>query len=193
MQFQNILYWSLSTDGDSGSMVIVLISKHLMLKFIGRKIFSPVRSRNFKTSYVEVYHCCSLQERHWKGISKHLMLKFIPERSGLLTWSFTFQNILCWSLSTFNTDFSDWLRTFQNILCWSLSKYIVHPRWSLNISKHLMLKFIVNLKFTLMLIFAISKHLMLKFIEEGRTSRRGIPHHFKTSYVEVYPITEDWH
>ena len=70
-----------------------------------------------------------------------------------------------------------------------------------------MLKFIVNLKFTLMLIFAISKHLMLKFIKDRLNAYpflfiiskhlmlkfidiaeilTPVFENFKTSYVEVY-------
>ncbi len=58
--------------------LIILISKHLMLKFIFKISLSSQQKWDFKTSYVEVYPFCSATD----SSRRHL-----------------FQNILCWSLS----------------------------------------------------------------------------------------------
>ena len=125
--FQNILCWSLSSR-QWNSAVQALISKHLMLKFI-------------------LY--CHVILWTGRGISKHLMLKFIAFRINSAADSYTFQNILCWSLSR-------------------LSLYIISI---FAISKHLMLKFIGYIWFWKRNCSNISKHLMLKFIQFSRVPK----------------------
>ena len=121
-------------------------------------------------------------------ISKHLMLKFIIVARFKNGTERVFQNILCWSLSKdtgrdparlphFKTSYVEvylgkdclvCLRIrFQNILCWSLSQRQAEKSWQTDISKHLMLKFIIN-----------------------GVRRYAVHWNFKTSYVEVYPRAE---
>ena len=121
----------------------IVISKHLMLKFICERIktftwiteFQNILCWSLSTRLCIIWNryllfqnilCWSLsQSSHRKKsayhISKHLMLKFINRRNG----------------------YTRNLRRFQNILCWSLSmqpsSYQSPP---IHISKHLMLKFI---------------------------------------------------
>ena len=96
--FQNILCWSLSVS----SLIMwsfLVISKHLMLKFINQWHDIVVPKTNFKTSYVEVYPICLRFSLRQYLISKHLMLKFINKQAVQEEKQHLFQNILCWSLS----------------------------------------------------------------------------------------------
>ena len=118
--FQNILCWSLSAFIPNCKYSAWVFQNILCWSLSDEGVCKSRRDKYFKTSYVEVYPCCSQ----------------------------TFSN-------------SD---KFQNILCWSLSTTC---RWVYPAEQ-------------------ISKHLMLKFIMQKQSISLSIVH-FKTSYVEVYP------
>ena len=120
LSFQNILCWSLSRSYRH-PLLHILISKHLMLKFIPLDSHVSVYISSFQNIL-----CWSLSKSTSTAvgksspISKHLMLKFIHVIADKVYSPLAFQNILCWSLSKCGFWWMDACR----------------------ISKHLMLKFI---------------------------------------------------
>ena len=231
--FQNILCWSLSecqrcdstgfwnfktsyvevyrskVDKDSNGY---LISKHLMLKFIGvagwiRSIpaqiskhlmlkFIPVlhdlsqSGTHFKTSYVEVYPWCACPESRQNPISKHLMLKFIISHFCNHLRRQTFQNILCWSLSDSLLPPVPQIGWFQNILCWSLSFCWTPSKVNSAVFQNILcwslscsLKNGNTFSIGFQNILCWSLSSIRKKSYTGKTD-------FKTSYVEVYPCTD---
>ena len=225
--FQNILCWSLSCSHLSIRSPTP-ISKHLMLKFIFHVLFLCVHFNrfqnilcwslskilleesgtlsNFKTSYVEVYLSLPLLLLRLFLHFKTSYVEVYPVAVSLIPFQMSFQNILCWSLSTlskrsfmqqknFKTSYVEvypavtfpvcLVPSFQNILCWSLSCVCSCKHLTDFISKHLMLKFIEiprilhrsTVAFQNILCWSLSSY---RFIASESFS------YFKTSYVEVY-------
>ena len=142
----------------------------------------------FKTSHVIVYlrmysspsitlvfqniscyclSCYCLRYNLLSWISKHLMLLFIRSRKSSKFTSITFQNISCYCLSAAIRAGYSVKTAFQNISCYCLSSDDLLLRSSSQISKHLMLLFIIFQ----------GAFLFHEF-------------HFKTSHVIVYPISQ---
>ena len=147
IEFQNILCWSLSFS------IIVFPSQSKQFQNIlcwslsGMGVIQEDREAHFKTSYVEVY----LQKRRRTGsardISKHLMLKFIDYFTDTKRNVLEFQNILCWSLSLAEKEYITLLIHFKTSYVEVYLKLCCSNHSSKLISKHLMLKFIVVLRF----------------------------------------------
>ena len=137
----------------------------------------------FKTSYVEVYPNRHVRTDTAEVISKHLMLKFIAFRISSVADSYTFQNILCWSLSqmvvsdlfhraNFKTSY---VEVYLISVLVSISPYLdfktsyveVYPKryGSIKqlekISKHLMLKFIPHFLVTFISFYLFSPSFFL--------------------------------
>ena len=120
----------------------IQISKHRMLLFIERLRLWQHSIYYFKTSYVTVYRRTGADRNNYAWISKHRMLLFIGLFFSASSQLSSFQNIVCYCLSTpvplsiaalnnFKTSYvtvyriiSSTLRLigrFQNIVCYYLS------------------------------------------------------------------------
>ena len=119
----------------------------------------------FKTSYVEVYPNRHVRTDTAEVISKHLMLKFIAFRISSVADSYTFQNILCWSLSqmvvsdlfhraNFKTSY---VEVYLISVLVSISPYLDFKTSYVEV--YLLYQFPCSFH------NFISKHLMLKFIQ----------------------------
>ena len=156
-----------------------------MLLFIEMSVKHAIRFPNFNTSHVTVYrnswyrptherifqyiscYCLSyhlFRPRSRPRISIHLMLLFIMFRHWWLRIHCRFQYISCYCLSHFCTGNRFAVLLFQYISCYCLSRSYHLLFYSISISIHLMLLFIMQVFFDVRITCLISIHLMLLFI-----------------------------
>ena len=141
---------------------------------------------NFKTSYVTVYH----HNRYRYGcaglISKHRMLLFICSVISMYCVCANFK-------TSYVTVYQEWrdLHTvyiygFQNIVCYCLSLLLQHFWNNKNDFKTSYVTVYLRVPFGSFNVVQISKHRMLLFIQNRKYTERSCLD-FKTSYVTVYP------